>query len=78
MIIDKCVFDDMEFFYLIKQINEAERNMKKGVRTTQLPCPCLAIILSEPSTPAVSAAPISVKEVKDSVKGISMKNRDRK
>ena len=78
MIVHKCVFDDMEFFYLIKQINEAERNMKKGVRTTQLPCPCLAIILSEPFTPAVSAAPISVKEVKDSVKGISMKNRERK
>ena len=78
MIIDNCVFGDMNFFYFIKQINEAERNMKKGVRTTQLPCPCLAIILSEPSTPAVSAAPISVKEVKDSVKGISMKNRERK
>ena len=78
MIIDNCVFGDMNFFYFIKQMNEAERNMKKGVRTTQLPCPCLAIILSEPSTPAVSAAPISVKEVKDSVKGISMKNRERK
>ena len=78
MIIDNCVFGDMNFFYFIKQMNEAERNMKKGVRTTQLPCPCLAIILSEPFTPAVSAAPISVKEVKDSVKGISMKNRERK
>ena len=78
MIVHKCVFGDMNLFYFIKQINEAERNMKKGVRTTQLPCPCLALILSEPSTPAVSAAPISVKEVKDSVKGISMKNRERK
>ena len=78
MIVHKCVFDDMEFSFFIKQINEAERNMKKGVRTTQLPCPCLAIILSEPLTPAVSAAPISVKEVKDSVKGISMKDSDRK
>ena len=78
MIVHKCVFGDMNFFYFIKQMNEAERNMKKGVRTTQLPCPCLAIILSEPFTPAVSAAPISVKEVKDSVKGISMKNRERK
>ena len=78
MIVHKCVLDDMNLFYCIKQMNEAERNNKKGVRTTQLPCPCLAIILSEPSTPAVSAAPISVKEVKDSVKGISMKNRERK
>ena len=78
MIVHNCVFGDMNLFYFIKQMNEAERNMKKGVRTTQLPCPCLAIILSEPFTPAVSAAPISVKEVKDSVKGISMKNRERK
>ena len=78
MIVYKCVFDDMDFSFFIKQMNEAERNMKKGVRTTQLPCPCLAIILSEPFTPAVSAAPISVKEVKDSVKGISMKDSDRK
>ena len=52
--------------------------MKLGVSTNQLPCPCLAIILSEPSPSMASAAPVSVKEVRDSVKGTTGKNRERK
>ena len=72
------MLDDTKFPLFIKQINEAEKNTKLGVSTNQLPCPCLAIILSEPSSSSVSTAPVSVKEVRDSVKGTSGKNWERR